>query len=187
MEKQIKLHDREIKYTLRTSRKARRMRLVVSCDGSLTATKPFGISENAVERFILEKSKWIFSKIDYFKKSDFKVFGKGHRKYPESKSDALKFVGEKISHFNKLYNFRFNKINIKNQKTRWGSCSGKGNLNFNYKILFLPARAADYIVVHELCHLKEMNHSKKFWNLVAQAVPDWLEVRKELKKTMIGH
>jgi hypothetical protein len=61
----------------------------------------------------------------------------------------------------------------------------KGNLNFNYKIALLPERLADYIIVHELCHLKEVNHSQKFWNLVAKMMPDYLEIRNELKKSGI--
>ena len=89
---------------------------------------------------------------------------------------------ERVDHFNTTYKFKFNRINIKNQKTRWGSCSNKGNLNFNYKIVLLPERLADYIIVHELCHLKELNHSKKFWNLVAKAMPDYPQIRDELNK-----
>jgi hypothetical protein len=61
----------------------------------------------------------------------------------------------------------------------------KGNLNFNYKIALLPERLADYIIVHELCHLKEVNHSQKFWNLVAKMMPDYLEIRNELKRSGI--
>ncbi len=68
-----------------------------------------------------------------------------------------------------------------NQRTKWGSCSKKGNLNFNYKIALMPEKIADYIVVHELCHLKEFNHSRKFWNLVVKIIPDYLEIKKELK------
>ena len=80
---------------------------------------------------------------------------------------------------------RFNKINIKNQKTRWGSCSKKGNLNFNYKIALLPQHLADYIIVHELCHLGEFNHSRSFWNLVAKVFPEYLGIRNELRRSGI--
>ena len=83
--------------------------------------------------------------------------------------------------FNQIYGFQYNKINIRNQKTRWGSCSKKGNLNFNYKIALLPEKYADYIVVHELCHLKEFNHSRSFWNLVARTIPDFRERKKRIK------
>ncbi len=93
---------------------------------------------------------------------------------------------KRLEYFNKFYGFKINKINIKNQKTRWGSCSKKGNLNFNYKIALVGDGLADYIIVHELCHLKEFNHKQKFWNLVALAIPDYLAIKRELKKNRIS-
>lgn len=83
------------------------------------------------------------------------------------------------------HNFVYGRISIKNVKSRWGSCSKKGNLNFNYHIALLPPHLADYIIVHELCHLSEFNHGKGFWDLVAKAVPAWRELREELKKTQV--
>jgi len=92
-------------------------------------------------------------------------------------------VKDKIEVFNKIYGLiPLNRIAIRNTKSRWGSCSTKGNLNFNYRIVFLPPKLADYLIVHELCHLKEFNHSKRFWDLVARAVPDYKKLQKELKK-----
>ena len=77
---------------------------------------------------------------------------------------------------------RVGRVAIRNQRSRWGSCSKQGNLNFNYKIALLPDALADYIVVHELCHLGEFNHSQAFWDLVAVAVPDHRERRAELRQ-----
>ncbi len=74
------------------------------------------------------------------------------------------------------------KIGVRNQKGRWGSCSRNGSLNFNFRVVYLPPPLVDYIVVHELCHLGELNHSKKFWSLVSQAVPDYRLMRKKLRK-----
>jgi predicted metal-dependent hydrolase len=71
------------------------------------------------------------------------------------------------------------------QRSRWGSCSRKGNLNFNYKLIQLPQELADYIVVHELCHLKQFNHSHAFWNLIAETIPNHIELRKILKNQYI--
>jgi len=95
---------------------------------------------------------------------------------------ARTLVENRLSYFNKIYGFKINRIAIKNTSTRWGSCSSLKNLNFNYKIIYLSSELADYLIVHELCHLKEFNHSKKFWELVGKAVPNYVKLNKELKK-----
>lgn len=110
-----------------------------------------------------------------------KTSAKSKAEFSQYKEKARKLVEEKIAKWNAVYNFKYNRISIKNQRTRWGSCSKKGNLNFNYKLALIPTHLAEYIVVHELCHLKEFNHSKNFWDLVTKAVPDYRECRKELK------
>ena len=102
--------------------------------------------------------------------------------FVKHKNTALILAENRISHFNRLYQFDINKITVKNQKTRWGSCSKKGNLNFNYKIALLPQHLSDYIIVHELCHLGQFNHSPAFWNLVAITIPDYKKIKKEFKK-----
>jgi len=184
MRKRIELHKKKVEYTLKVSKRARRMRLAIYCDGNFVVTAPRDVSENIIEQFIIRKSQWIIDKLEYFKSISGQLFAKGTKKdYAEYKDQALALAQERIECFNKIYGFKFNKINIKNQKTRWGSCSRKGNLNFNYKIALLPERLADYIIVHELCHLKRFNHSQKFWNLVAKAFPDYLDIRNELKKS----
>jgi predicted metal-dependent hydrolase len=83
--------------------------------------------------------------------------------------------------------FEYGKIFIKNQRTRWGSCSSKKNLNFNYRIALLPAELQDYLVVHELCHLQEFNHGKKFWDLVGGQIPGYKELDKRLKTFQFLH
>ncbi len=102
--------------------------------------------------------------------------------FAEHKTRAETLVRERIEHWNKIYHFTYNKITIRNQRSRWGSCSKKGNLNFNYKIALLSPVLVDYIVVHELCHLGEFNHSRKFWDLVGQTIPDYALRRAELRK-----
>ncbi len=103
--------------------------------------------------------------------------------YKKHKETSRVLVHQKIAELNMHYGFPIRKVAIRDTKSRWGSCSKQGNLNFNYKILFLPPHIADYIIVHELCHLKEFNHSVNFWNLVAEVVPDHKAIRAELKKT----
>ena len=103
--------------------------------------------------------------------------------YKKYKETARALVHTKIATLNAHYGFRVGKVAIRNTKSRWGSCSKQGNLNFNYKILFLPPHIADYLIVHELCHLQEFNHSMNFWNLVAETVPNHKSIRAELKRT----
>lgn len=107
------------------------------------------------------------------------------KKYLEYKELARKIAVSRVDFFNKHYGFKVGKIAIRNQRSRWGSCSTKGNLNFNYKIALIPAHLQDYLVVHELCHLGQFNHSQKFWDLVAETVPEWKKAREELKKMRI--
>jgi predicted metal-dependent hydrolase len=88
---------------------------------------------------------------------------------------------ERIALHNRAYQFRFGRVSVKAQKTRWGSCSKQGNLNFNWRLLLAPLPVLDYVVVHELCHLREMNHGSKFWQLVAVGCPDYAVHRRWLR------
>ena len=103
------------------------------------------------------------------------------KKIEELREVARARAAERLVYFNAFYNFTYNTVRIKTSKTRWGSCSTQKNLNFNYKIALLPERIVDYIVVHELCHLEQMNHSPKFWALVAKTIPDYSKRRAELR------
>lgn len=125
-----------------------------------------------VERFVGKCGEWIartqqkFSKLP--KTSQIEPSKKKYEKY---KKATRELVARRISHFNSLYHVRFSNITIRNQKSRWGSCSRRGTLSFNYRIVFLPPHLVDYIVVHELCHLREMNHSKRFWGSFRKRSP----------------
>lgn len=117
-----------------------------------------------------------------------RVSSKSSRKnYLKYKETARSLVQNRIEHFKEIYItcgfvFKVGRISIRNQRTRWGSCSKMGNLNFNYRIVLLPPLLSDYIIVHELCHIGQFNHSAKFWNLVAVACPNYLQIQRELKQ-----
>jgi hypothetical protein len=173
----------KISYTLRKSRRARRLRLAVYCNGNVVVTTPFGVPPTVIDEFIDQKKSWLLNKIKFFKSIDHKAIRVFSREdYLKNKDKALKAVGERVAFYNKFYGFSFNRILIKNQKTRWGSCSRKRNLNFNYKVLFLSEEMRDYIAVHELCHLEVFSHSEKFWSLVAKVIPNYMEIKKDLRK-----
>ena len=183
MKRKIELHKKEVEYTLKISKKARIMRLTVYQGGEFVVTAPQSIHESLIEQFIIKKSQWVIDKIEYFKRFSGQIFLKsGKRDFVKYKDEALILAQRRIEYFNTIYNFEINKISIKNQKTRWGSCSKKGNINFNYKIALLPQELSDYIIVHELCHLGELNHSRKFWSLIYKTIPNFSERREQLKK-----
>ncbi|MEZ0208875.1 MAG: M48 family metallopeptidase [Candidatus Paceibacterota bacterium] len=173
-------------YTVKKSQKAKHLRITVRKDGSVTVTVPRRGTLSHAEKFVQEKKVWIEDKIIQLQKRSEKAGGleipKGSRKdLLEKKDEALALVTSRLQHFNAHYGFTWKNISVKNMTTRWGSCSKIGNLNFSYKIVYLSPKLADYLVVHELCHLGEFNHSKKFWDLVATAIPDYLTLRKQLK------
>lgn len=186
MKKQISIGEKNLEYILNVSRRSRRVKLAVYCDGNFVVTAPQSAGQNLIEKFIIEKSKWIIDKLEYFKSFGGTTIKTEKGDFLKCKQQTLVLAENRIKYFNDFYGFKYNKINIKNQKTRWGSCSKKGNINFNYKIALLPSHLADYIIVHELCHLGQLNHSRKFWNLVAKTTPNYPKIRKELKKIRIG-
>jgi len=183
MQRTVILRNQPVEYELKQSSRSRRMRLAVYPGGRFVVSIPKRMDERHVEKFLLEKAEWILGKIDAMKKKT------PVEKKPISKLElkrlkvvALELVHRRLEYFNDYYKFTYHNVSIRNQKTRWGSCSRKGNLNFNVKIAMLPPHLADYIIVHELCHLKEMNHGSRFWKLVALTFPEHKELRKELRK-----
>jgi predicted metal-dependent hydrolase len=106
---------------------------------------------------------------------------RNHRHYLAHKELARAKVAERLAHYNAHYGHSLRRVFIKNSKSRWGSCSSAGNLNFNYKLLFLPPALVDYVVVHELCHLRHFNHGPEFWALVAEVLPNHKALRKALR------
>lgn len=187
MLKSIILNDQNINYNLKTSHRARNLRLTVCCDASVVVTKPQGLADNLVENFLRAKGAWILDKIQYFKNHEVSRFKTDPKEYRQHKKTALHLVRRLLTEYNHYYNFKINSIRIKNQKTRWGSCSRQGNLNFSYRLALLPEDLARYIIIHELCHLREMNHSARFWQLVGQTCPDYLFKRKNLRTFSSGH
>jgi predicted metal-dependent hydrolase len=172
MKKTLELNQRTVEYTHRTNRRSKRIRLAIYPGGEIIVTTPPRITEGLIDQFIQRKSKWILSKLDYLIKFPVQSAAVSAKEYKEYKAKALDIVKERLAYFNSFYGFKYGRVSIKNHKSLWGSCSRQGNLNFNYKIALIPQRFSDYVIVHELCHLKEFNHSKRFWDLVAQTIPD---------------
>lgn len=185
MQREIQLEGKHIPYTLRVSDRALRMRFTVYGDGSCVLTAPRHASTRVIDEFVQRKARWVIRALARFVRLPrIRPMSKAYRRrlYVRHKEAARALAHERLAHFNQLYGFTFCRVSIKDQRSCWGSCSKKGNLNFNYKIALLPARLADYIIIHELCHLGEPNHSKSFWNLVTRSMPDYAIRKQELKR-----
>jgi len=170
-------------YLLKTRKNSRRLRLAVHRDGSVVVTASKSTKKSRIEAFIAKQIDWITTSIKRFEGMPKPVVPRGNRRdYTKYKEVARELVQRRLEHFNthSSYGFAIGRISIRNQKTRWGSCSKKGNLNFSYRLALLPPELADYIVVHELCHLGEFNHGSNFWSLVGKTIPDYKEIRKRL-------
>ncbi|MEI8343953.1 MAG: M48 family metallopeptidase [Candidatus Moraniibacteriota bacterium] len=181
--KKVTLGSEKIEYTVRKHRTAKRLKLAIYCDGNCVVTLPWRMGFLSADEFIRKNAEWVLEKMKAMKKiGRNSLFARhDHVEYLKLKEHAREMVAKRLDKFNAIYGFKYKGVAIRNQKTRWGSCSSKGNLNFNYKILLLPQRHADYIIVHELCHLKEFNHSKRFWNLVAQTIPEYEKIVEQLR------
>ncbi len=182
MQKQLLLGKKTLLYTIRESRRAKHVRLAVHVDGTIIVTAPGGFQDRFIAQFLVEKGDWILSKISSFKRFiGVNWMYSSKREYEASREATRLFVLKRLAYFNEHYRLSYNRVSIRNQKTRWGSCSLQGNLNFHYLVAFLPAHLADYIVVHELCHLAVFNHSDQFWKRVAETIPNVEVCRSELR------
>jgi predicted metal-dependent hydrolase len=171
-------------YEIKESVRARSLRITVHPDGRVVVTKPLRMSEVQVERFVEKHTDWIERRRTSFLKRGapiaLPVPHKNSKAYTEVRERARTLARTRLEFFNQFYDFSYTTISIRDQKTRWGSCSRRGNLSFNLRIALLPPELADYVIVHELCHTKEHNHSEKFWAQVERTLPHANVLRKKL-------
>lgn len=183
MNRTIALGTATYDYTLRKSLRARRLRVSVSPGGVLAVSAPIWVSSRFIERFLTSHSDWIERAVARLRQIRVHPLTRGgKREYAKYKEAARTLAAERLEYFNQGYGFRYGAISIRNQKTRWGSCSRSGNLSFNYRIALLPPELADYVILHELCHLGAFDHSERFWSLVARSMPDYIERRRALRR-----
>jgi predicted metal-dependent hydrolase len=182
MHKELTFQNQTISYSFRRSTRAHRMRLAVKRDGSVQLTMPARATMWSAENFVQRQRQWIMDKLAFFRTLPplDPIARYGRREYLKYKEQARALVMQKLDEFAPRLGVSYGTVRIKDQKTCWGSCSPKGNLNFNYKLLFLPSHLQDYVIVHELAHIRELSHSRRFWNVVAEIIPDYIARRREL-------
>lgn len=216
---QLNINNKQVKYTLKKSKKAKHIRMQISFASGLEVIIPQRMSLWEAENFIFRKKDWIekhISRLDrkegffYFGKqieiiqnpdltkdfydgliiSDAKLYCKCSGLNEEQLQQvfefwlykkAKKFLPERVKEIAMENGFNYNLVSIRRQKSRWGSCSARKTISLNFRLMMFEKKVIDYVIIHELCHLKEMNHSKKFWNLVQSILPDYNIYRKKLK------
>lgn len=172
--------------TFRRSRLSRNVRILISTEGRVTVTGPLRVSQRFMEGVLQSKRRWVVEELQKIQqRGDFRKDEDVQAEYQQYKEAARKRVAEKLEYWNQFYGFTYGRVSIRNQRTRWGSCSARGNLSFHYRIALLPEPLADYLIVHELCHLKAFDHSPRFWALVAQTIPDYQKRRQLLRKNAL--
>lgn len=166
---------------VRRSERAQRMRLVVAPGGGAILTAPIFESADAIDCFLAQHRGWLeksrrkmagLVRLPIFRRASFMMY----------KEATREFLEERVVHWNRVFRFEYGKISVRNTRWTWGSCSHNGNLNFSHALLFVPPLIVDYVVVHELCHLRERNHGSAFWRLVGSALPDYPLRRRELRR-----
>ena len=176
----------ELPYTLiRSSRRS--CSVSIDEEAAITVRVPLRLSEQDVSRFLVEKRLWIIRKYLEAQKrraerpvSDLTDAQRAAltRRYIAA---AKEYFPKRVEHYIRFTGGSYERITIRDQKTRWGSCSGRGTLSFNWRLMLAPPAILDYVVVHELCHLTCMNHSDAFWAKVEAVYPDFRTARKWLK------
>lgn len=160
-------------------------------DASVQVRAPFYASKAKIESFIHEKSDWIYKNHQNMLVRNEEIKTTPLTPLQAQQVEVLKkrfqnaarlHFPKRVSELQQLTGGTYTKITIRNQKTRWGSCSQTGTLSFNYRLMMAPPAVIDYVIIHELCHLTHMNHSKAFWNQVASVMPDYATHKRWLKE-----
>ena len=167
--------------------KRRSIGLEIRPDGRVILRLPKRVSKREVSSFLAAKESWLKKHLALQAQREAEIEAQGIVPLTEAEltaltRDARVYFTERCAYYAPLVGVDYGRIAIRHQKTRWGSCSAKGNLNFNCLLMLAPETVRDYVVVHELCHRREMNHSAAFWREVERLVPDYREKERWLKE-----
>ena len=160
---------------VRSSRKT--LAVQIRTDGTVIARAPLRMPKDRILCFLSEKASWI--RMQQGKMQEREKMRQQARIHldaaqeKELRERAKSVLAQRTAYFARQVGVTYGRITVRDQKTRWGSCSQTGNLNFNFRLILAPLEVLDYDVVHELCHRRQMNHSTQFWQEVAQVLPDY--------------
>ncbi len=150
-------------------------------DGRISVRAPLRTGDSEIQRFVDSKSGWIEAHLREINSRP-RPISFTDSELESMRASAKEIIPPRVEYFARLIGVEYNRITIKKMSTRWGSCSSKNNLNFSLLLSACPSEIVDYIVIHELCHLKELNHSPAFWSLVSRYCPDYKKHKLWLKK-----
>ncbi len=175
MQSRVKIHDLEVVYEI-IPREVKYWRLEIK-DGKLRLIAPQGFKNH--EKIIERHRKWIYRK---FKEDEISRNRAKEKKldFNRGENDFKQLIQELVREFSIELDVGVNRIYFRRMKSRWGSCSSKGNITINRYLMYLPENLIEYLVFHEMAHLLELNHSKKFWDVIYSKFPDYKEIEKEL-------
>jgi predicted metal-dependent hydrolase len=190
-----------IAYTHKTHPRSKSIKISIKPSGEVVVTTPRFTPKWSINAVVKKSDDWIqkqLLKINQQKNfgetpDKIKVFGKTHLKKELDisstkeverflKSTATRYILPRTKQLADKMEIKFGRITLRQQKTRWGSCSSQGNLNFNWRLVHCPAKVIDYVIIHELAHRQHMNHSSSFWDLVRKYDPEYLKNRGWLKR-----
>lgn len=180
--------NREEKEKIAVIKSSRRtMSMEVRPDGSILVRAPFRASAEEIGNFVCSHKSWVEKQRIRIRKRAAEIrLADQNPLSPEDirllADQALRELPPRIAAYAGQMGVTYGRVTIRNQKTRWGSCSSKGNLNFNCLLMLTPREVQDYVIVHELSHRKEMNHSPKFWAVVEEVLPDYKKRRNWLRE-----
>ena len=169
--------DHEIIYSKRKT-----LGLEVKPDLRIIVRAPYRLDKKYIDNFVMSKSDWINRTLEKLSSRTVNPYRFSDVEINEMKKKTLSVVIPKVEYYSSLMNVKPKRISASSDKRRFASCSSKGTLSFSFRLCLYPEEAIDYVVVHELAHMKEMNHSKSFWALVAQVCPGYALHRKWLKQ-----
>lgn len=155
----------------------------ITREGNIVVRAPKRMAKRLIVKFLKENEDWIRTRQQEIKEASYSQISKGltekERAYYIEQAKVV--ISKKAAYYAQIMGVTYNRITIRDQKTRWGSCSAKGNLNFNWKLMLAPEKVLDYVVIHELAHRREMNHSSRFYAVLAEVMPEYKEWQKWLR------
>jgi predicted metal-dependent hydrolase len=164
------------------SKRAKYLNISVKSYKTIRVAIPFGLSFKKALNIVYKKVDWIQKHQKRIKNIEKEYESLLKNEPPINKNYAKKKLIKRLDELADNYGYSYEKVFIRNQKTRWGSCSSKNNINLNMKLLKLPGDLIDYVILHELVHTKVKNHSKQFWAELNKVAGDAKKLDKELKK-----